>query len=404
MSASTRNDADQRLLAGRSCAVCGRPFAAPVLRSTGSSSLTSLCTLVPQRTVVDQCTYCAHLQTPSMDDLDDYYSSSYRILIESEEEDQIYAVVDGEPRYRSQHQAEVLLDTLALADGARVLDYGAAKGATMRLVGERRPDVVAHFFDVSDMYVDFWRSFVPAEQFATYELPPSWLGSFDAVVSFFMLEHVAAPAEVVGAMAATLAPGGVLYAIVPNPFTNIADVVVVDHVNHFTRPSLALLLESAGLTNVEIDEAGHDGAWIATARRPAASDGADPDVLPSPDADEVAAALSAGSELAAYWAGVAAHIGGVEAAVAGRPAAVYGAGFYGAFIRSNLARPEAIVVYVDQNPFLQGGVHLERQVVAPENLPADVHDVYVGLNPRVARSAVEGITVWADRELRFHYL
>ncbi len=60
-----------------------------------------------------------------------------------------------------------------------------------------RPDLRASFFDVSDMYVDYWRALVPESEFATFETPEEWQGAFDAVVSFFMLEHVADPARVV---------------------------------------------------------------------------------------------------------------------------------------------------------------------------------------------------------------
>ena len=255
------------------CAVCDADLGDPIYRSSSNQALTSLCTILDQSTVVFSCPSCGHLQTPPIGDLEAYYATAYRILLESEEEDQIYAVVDGERVYRADHQAATLLDRVELPPAARVLDYGAAKGATMRKVRDARPDVDLHFFDVSDMYADYWRKIVDDEAWATFERPANWSGSFDAVASFFMLEHVERPREVVGAMFDLLRPGGVVYAVVPNPFVNVGDFVVVDHTNHFTRPSLDWLFAATGFDQISIDADAHSGAWVLSARRPTASSG-----------------------------------------------------------------------------------------------------------------------------------
>jgi SAM-dependent methyltransferase len=333
-----------------------------------------------------------------MADLEEYYKTDYRILLGSEEEDQLYAVREGRPVYRADHQAKTFLAAVELPVGARILDFGAAKGATIRRVLASRPDVRAHFFDVSDMYVPFWRRIVPDGAFATHHLPQSWSHTFDVVVSFFVLEHVEQPVNVLSTVRSLLRPGGVAYVLVPNPAVNIADFVVVDHVNHFTASSLERTLVGAGLDAVTLDAVSHEGAWVARGERPCHDN-----VLSNPPGD-VASSVATAQQLATYWTEVAARIGAAERSVADHPAAVYGAGFYGSFIRTNLERPERIVAYVDQNPHLQGTEHFGRPVVAPADLDPAVGDVYVGLNPNSARSIIDGITGWQDRALRFHYL
>src|SRR4051794_15262249 len=149
------------------CAVCGSDVGDPIYRPASSQSLTSLCTILDHVTLVFSCPTCGHLQTPAIGDLDAYYATAYRILMESEEEDQIYAVVDGVPIYRAEHQAATLTARVDFEADARVLDYGAAKGATLRRVRQERPDVSIHFFDVSDMYADYWRKLVDDDAWAT---------------------------------------------------------------------------------------------------------------------------------------------------------------------------------------------------------------------------------------------
>ncbi|CAN5672626.1 hypothetical protein BH10ACT1_BH10ACT1_28660 [soil metagenome] len=386
------------------CAVCGAATEV-IYRSEQGQALTSLCTLLDQPTEVTACRSCAHLQTPPIGDLEAYYATAYRILLASEEEDQIYEVGDGAITYRAAHQATTMLSRVDLPVGARVLDYGAAKGATMRRVRDARPDVSVHLFDVSDMYVEHWKALVEDDAWATFETPRPWAGSFDLVASFFMLEHVEHPAEVVAALFALVRPGGSVHCVVPDPFVNVADLIVVDHTNHFTGPSLQRLFSDCGFDGVRVDGSAHTGAWVVTARRPVVAEEHDA-VLPSPSA--VAEAFDRSTEVASYWGSAREVVRRAEATAlddAGSGAlAIYGAGFYGSFIRANLRHPEAVVAYVDQSPHLIGTEHDGRPVVSPADLPSVVGHVIVGLNPLLARSIIEEIPAWQDRDLHLHFL
>src|SRR3712207_9139150 len=63
-----------------------------------------------------------------------------------------YKVVDGKKIFRLEHQAATLLRKLQIPQGARILDYGCAKGASIRSVLTVRPDIAAYLFDVSEAY------------------------------------------------------------------------------------------------------------------------------------------------------------------------------------------------------------------------------------------------------------
>lgn len=385
------------------CAVCDTPLGQPILADSTGRALTSLCTLLDQPTEVFWCGECGHLQTPPIGDLDAYYSTTYRILLESEEEDQIYAVVDGTAVYRAEHQANTLLSSIEIADGARTLDFGAAKGATMRRVLGDRPDLSVHYFDVSEMYVDHWRQVVPDDSWATFETPEVWSGSFQLVTSFFMLEHVEHPVKVAARILGLLEPGGVVHAIVPNPFTNIGDFIVVDHVNHFTEPSLRRTFELAGFDHVTIDGDSHGGAWVVQARRPRATAPVGAGTVTSTSA-EVQRSGTEAAELASFWDGARGRVHAAEQSIDDRAFAIYGAGFYGSYVHASLTRPDRVRAFVDQSPHIQGTQHQGVTVVSPAELPAEVTDVIIGLNPRQARSIVADIVSWHDRSLQFHFL
>lgn len=387
-----------------SCNVCATPLTQALYVSEGAQSLTSLCQVRPGVTRVYACACCGHLQTEEMADAAAFYESEYDILVHSEEEDQIYEVKpDGSQVYRTAHQVKVLLDKLALPQGARMLDYGCAKSATIKSLLSQRPDVQPHLFDVSARYIPFWEKFIEPGRWAVHETPQAWQDHFDVVTSFFSMEHMVRPEDSLRKMAAMLKPGGALYCIVPNVATNVADFIVLDHVNHFSAPSLQHLLHGAGLVVESIDETAHRGAFVVVARRPAE---ALPQVPLSADfAQQVQDWLSRFQAMASFWSKAAERVREQEAALpADAEVAVYGAGFYGAFVVSCLKAPQRVVCHLDQNVYLQGRELNGRAILPPAELPSNIHHVWVGLNPAHARQIIAQVDALAARSLSFLFL
>lgn len=379
-----------------SCNVCGASLKRTLYRSPSGMSITSLCEVWQGETVVRGCVRCSHIQTDELPDLDAYYDHAYKILVESEDEDQIYKVVDGKPVYRTDHQVGVLLSKVKLPVGARVLDYGCAKGASLRRLKQMRPDIVPHLFDVSTRYLDFWSAFASSDNWATYIPPSHWTGRFDLVTSFYALEHMACPHDALAAIASMLKPDGIMYGVVPNAVTNPADLIVADHINHFSACSLRRLMEQCGFRVRSIDDRAHEGAFIVIAQLGGKRTNTNnPDTASDPEAER----------LAEYWSSASAQVQEFEAANGtGRRAAIYGSGFYGTFIATCLRDFSCIECFLDQNPHRQGGRLLDRPIVAPAQLSPDVELVYVGLNPRTARENIAGVREWANRSYRFFYL
>ena len=331
-------------------------------------------------------------------DITEYYDREYQILTDSEEEDQLYEVGERGIVYRSDHQVRTLLSKLSFPPGARILDYGCAKAATLRKLVTIRSDLVPHLFDVSQMYTPFWVKFVANENWAIYDIPPRWDGYFDFVTTFFALEHVADPAASVRDMSRLLKPGGILYGVVPNVFTNWADFVVVDHVNHFSTSSLQSVLARAGLETLEIDERSHTGALVFRARR-----AGNPTAIAN-TADSVLPIEKEISRISEYWQGLGSRIRSFEAALPkDSQVAIYGSGFYGTFIASSLKHFTRVTCFLDRNPFRQGKQLLGKPIIAPEEFSQDFDAIYVGINPIGARQSMADLG-WDLRKYQFLFL
>jgi SAM-dependent methyltransferase len=362
------------------CAVCGGERLTLAYGTDGGIAITSLCEVIEGKTEARLCNDCGHVQSPEMPDIGSYYAQLYKVLTDSAEEDQIYRVEDGETIYRSDHQLNTLQEKLAIPEHAMILDFGCAKAATLRALCQRRPDIAPHVFDVSETYVPFWEQFVPSGNRAVFEPRKEWAGRFDVVTSFFSLEHVTDPRRTVSTIRTLLRDDGLLYFVVPNLFTNTADLVVIDHVHHFTRTSLETLLRREAMEIVSCDDQAHDGAWVIVAGK---SDTQAADYLPP--ADELAKERLRVIEIAGFWKGMADRVRRWERDTPpSSKVAIYGAGFYGRFIAANLADPDRVCCFLDRNPFLTGKPVFSKPVYEPEHMDEDTKAIYLGVNPRIA--------------------
>ena len=70
------------------CNICGLELSDPVYASQSETFITSLCNVVKGSTAVYYCDACTHIQTTEVDDIDGYYDKDYKLLVESDEEDE----------------------------------------------------------------------------------------------------------------------------------------------------------------------------------------------------------------------------------------------------------------------------------------------------------------------------
>jgi SAM-dependent methyltransferase len=381
-------------MASLTCCVCASALGDPLFVSPSEIGLTSLCEPRAGRIRVWACAHCGHLQNEPLADTEKYYDSAYRISLDHDEEDQIYEAVNGRVVFRTEHQANVLLDVLPLKQGTAILDYGCAKAATLRMVAQRRSDIEIHLFDVSEMYLDHWQRFVTRERCATYQTPAAWQHKFDMVTSFFALEHIPDPLASVRKISDLLNEDGIFYTVVPDTFGNPVDFLVLDHVNHFTITSLHKLLERAGFHEIAIDNHSHRGALVASAKKRGTTSSQPP----------VAPVLQQAEGLARYWSGLIERLRTAQAAAQGMPAAIYGSGVYGSYIASSLLHLEEVECFLDRSPFQQGKTLFGKPVLAPEALPEHIKTLYVGLNPAIARKAMAELPWLGERNMHLIFL
>lgn len=381
----------------KTCRVCGAGLGVPVFKAP-PASITSVCTLIPESAIVYCCQRCGHAQSPNLPSIERFYDTEYRISLATDGFDQLYDLIDECPIFRVEHQARLVTEACALGPGARVLDYGAAKAESLRRLANHIPGIECCVFDVSRDYQSNWHEWIPSDRQAVYEIPISWERSFDLVTACFVLEHVAEPVEVLTAIARLLKPNGKVFILVPDAISNPGDLVVVDHVNHFTESSLHNLCVAAGLKLDVLERNKYRGAFLAVAGLDTGGIAKAAPLVLARDCSDI-------QEIAAFWTGATKIIAREAASPGPGKLAIYGAGFYGTFIAAAVKGRATVSCFVDRNPFVRLAPHLGLPVMDPDHLPLDISTVFAGLNPKIARDVLDRWKVEIGRpDLKIVYL
>ena len=129
--------------------------------------------------------------------------------------------------------------------GGRVIEIGANDGAFTAILRDAGFDAFGFDPVEAEEAADVTKGYVGSGERAPAP------GAADAVVAYYVLEHVTDPRAWLGEIAALVKPGGAVILEVPNYETHPEDSLNVEHLLHFTPESLARLARLCGLEPVE---------------------------------------------------------------------------------------------------------------------------------------------------------
>lgn len=216
----------------------------------------------------ESCGTAQKLMTPALrEDIAQVYAT-YDLYFQGDGSEQ-KIFVDGVGLPRSSRLVQrVLGANPAIGDQAEVawLDFGCGKGHLLRALSSLRPSWMLYGADLSERNRSYVES-IPG--FQTY-----WAGStsaidetFDVISLSHVLEHVGDPRTFLRELRDLLRPGGIIVIAVPDAKRNPFDLLVVDHVLHFTTSGLARLLSGAGFRDFVLDDRTLGKELLVTARR-----------------------------------------------------------------------------------------------------------------------------------------
>jgi SAM-dependent methyltransferase len=256
----------------------------------------------------------------------------------------------------------------------KAIDLGCGNGAFLRALSGYLPGWEFFGLELDDRHLATLQTI---DGFAglRHEDVKAISGQFDFISMIHALEHFLDPFETLVALRKNIAPGGMIYIQIPNVQENPFDLLIADHVSHFSAGSLRAILVRAGYDVVSLAT-----DWVkkelSVIARP--SETATP--LPMPYhplslAHDNIGWLVATLQLARETASGAAHF------------ALFGTSIAATWLSGALG--DKIEFYIDEDAERQGRTFFDKPILSVRDAPRGA-TIFVGLAPVIA-------SVLADR-------
>lgn len=306
----------------------------------------------------------------------------YEMYHQSAANDQaVFDPVSGRPRGRCEVLVQRLFDSGILPRAGALLDVGAGSGAMLAAFSAASSDWKLFGLDLDDRKEQALRAIPRFERLLT--VPPEQLSEqFDLVALIHSLEHFTDPLSMLRRLRERISLGGRLFIQVNNADRTPFDLVVADHLCHFTPRSLAYLVARAGL-GVEIVHTDWINKEISLLALPNPR-------LPEPAHDVPREAMSRIQTDVAWLRSMLSHAR--DFAGSGR-FGIFGTSVAATWLASGLGH--MVEFFVDEDPARDGRTHLGLPILRPAQVPSGAV-VYLAFLPEVSdliRRRLVGIPV-----------
>jgi SAM-dependent methyltransferase len=302
----------------------------------------------------------------------------YEMYHQSAANDQaVFDPVSGRPSGRCEVLARRLLESGVLPRSGTLLDVGAGSGAMLAAFSAAAHDWKLYGLDLDDRKERALRMIPRFEQLFTVS-PDQVSRQFDLVTLIHSLEHFPDPLSILRALRGRISPGGWLFVQVNNVDRMPFDLVVADHLCHFTPGSLAFLAARAGFG---VEPARTDWVIKEISLLAAAETG-----RMAPDPEDSRAAIRKAESEVAWLSGMLAH---ARASAGGERFGIFGTSIAATWLATGLG--DVIEFFVDEDPAREGRMHLGRPILKPADVApgavvylAFAHDVSSVISRRLS--------------------
>ena len=176
-----------------------------------------------------------------------YIYDNYEIYLLSDGVEQVIFTESG-PVPRSKKIVETILNEVVLPNKGRMIDVGCGNGSALKSFSAQMKDWVFDGFELSEKNLKDLKKIKNFSKLYVSSLDEIDI-KYDLVTAIHSLEHIENPVNFLNSLQNLLLPDGVLFIQVPNLVSSVFDVLVADHISHFTPSTLVKILEK---TNYEI--------------------------------------------------------------------------------------------------------------------------------------------------------
>jgi len=363
------------------CLVCENLALEPVPGFEALPRVTSDCKPFERGGRLFVCDHCGAIQkTPDamwLSEIDRIYRG-YEIYQLSQGTEQLIFSGDGAATPRSNLLVDFMMAHAKLPSIGRLIDIGCGNGAALANFSAALPRWELYGSELSDKGAEGLKRLQNFKQLFTV-LAGQIPGTFDLVSMIHSLEHMRSPSAALAEAAELLTGEGALLVEVPDVETSPFDLVVVDHLMHFSVNTLNHLAHRCDLRP----------SFLSNTMLPKeitllANKGGRDLVLPP-------AAAERGKEIAegtVRWLG---EIVSTATAMAdtGAPFGIFGTSISGMWLYGSLSH--RVDFFVDEDTTRIGRKYEGKPILSPQEAPAG-SNVYIPLAPSIARQVLDRLS------------
>ncbi len=301
----------------------------------------------------------------------------YEMYHQSASNDQaVFDPASGRPRGRCEVLAQRLLESGAIPCNGALLDVGAGSGAMLGAFSAACKDWKLFGLDLDDRKEKSLRAIPRFEQLYTVtaeNLPRS----FDLITLIHSLEHFTDPLLMLRTLRKKIAPGGQLFIEVNNAGKTPFDLVVADHLSHFTPPSLAHMMQRADflVISTQTEWVNKEISLLATPSQH----------QQEMSRDEPRLAVARTKNDVEWLNQLLQHARDSVSATFG----IFGTSVAATWLASGLG--DAVEFFVDEDPARVGRTHMGKPILKPHEIPANA-TVYLAFLPVVSAAITKRLS------------
>lgn len=360
-----------------SCIVCQSTGLLKVDGFDALPRITSDCRAFPAGGELFVCGDCGMVQKQStatwVREIGEIYSNYASYYQSGGDEQVVFDKATGRPRRRS----DVLMDRLAagahLPSQGTALDIGCGNGVTLTSMSVKFPEWDLNGYELGDSTLTRLANIPRFATLYTKSLA-AIPRSFDLVTMIHSLEHFPVPKDALDSLASIVGEGRLFIEVCDveqNPF----DILVADHLAHFSPASLSHMLNRAGFEILDVSADWVPKEISLMARRsanPGSSDAKPPNYSGKDIFKQISGYVGWLQEITTL-----AH----ELAKGGGMLGIFGTSIAATWLDSQLE--DSISFFVDEDESRVGKTHFGRPIVRPADVPSG-SVVYLALAPAIA--------------------
>ncbi len=363
------------------CQVCTADRLEIIDLYAGLPRVTSDCKPWPSGGKMAVCHACGATQklpdAAWFDDIGRIYKE-YEIYKLSSGAEQVIFNGNGSAAPRSQTLVDFIGRSVSLPAQGKLIDIGCGNGGALRTFSSALPAWRLYGTELSDAALPLLKTLPNFVQLFTGE-QPEIDERFELVTMIHSLEHMPEPSRTLKEASGLMTDAGMLFVEIPDVETSPFDLVVADHLMHFSRATLRFLAERNGFS-VQVlrnDLLPKENTLLASRGGVSAQ---------TPDASAGIALVKRNTA----WLRAVIDLA-TSAANFGRPFGLFGTSISGMWLYGALQ--DKIEFFVDEDESRIGQKVDGRPIVALKDIPKDSR-VFVPLIPAVAKKVIARLAPW----------